>query len=285
MPMTFSKVVGAESRRIPGFKELQFVDLDALGVHGSPLTVLDDFRVEELPFSAHPHAGFSAVTYVFPDSRGGVRSRTSTGADLVIGPGGIVWTQAAGGVVHEEVPARRGEELHGLQLFVNLSSRNKLAEPKVLSLDGGGVPEWSNAAADRVRVVVGSHEEISSPLVPDEPFTMLDVALRSGIRFAKPSGHNTVVYVVGGGATVRAGVDAHGIGRGQALALSGDEASVTLEVAEGTGGAQLLVLSGPAIDEPIVEEGPFIMNDRSQIESAMARYRSGGMGGLSPGGF
>lgn len=36
------------------------------------------------PFSAHPHAGFSAVTYVFDDSPGGVRSRTSDGADFIV---------------------------------------------------------------------------------------------------------------------------------------------------------------------------------------------------------
>jgi redox-sensitive bicupin YhaK (pirin superfamily) len=32
----------------------------------------------------------------------------------------------------------------------------------------------------------------------------------------------------------------------------------------------------------VISEGPFIMNDRSQIEDAVARYRSGAMGDLPP---
>jgi redox-sensitive bicupin YhaK (pirin superfamily) len=95
----------------------------------SPLAVLDDFRVGGLPFSPHPHAGFAAVTYVLEDSPGGVRSRASSGIDLVVGPGGIVWTHAGSGVVHEEIPAVPGRELHGLRLFVNLSSKHKLTPP------------------------------------------------------------------------------------------------------------------------------------------------------------
>lgn len=278
MTTRLSATVDAQARRIPGFTALYFVDLRALGVHASPLAVLDDFRVQELPFSAHPHAGFAAVTYVFEDSAGSVRSRTSTGADLVVGPGGIVWTQSGSGLVHEEVPARRGVELHGLQLFVNLTSKHKLSAPRVLSLDGAEVlvRELDNG---RVRVVVGSFEGVSSPLAPDEPFTMLDVELSAQLSYPMAAGEHTVFYVLSGGLHIRAGNDFRMLGPRQALALSGAEDTLRLEAVDF---AHFLLLSGPAIDEPVVEEGPFIMNDRAQIEAAIARYRSGEMGALSP---
>ena len=279
MSVQFSPVINAQPRRIPPFSALQYIDLVALGVYGSPLAVLDDFRVQELPFSAHPHAGFAAVTYVFEDSASGVRSRTSTGADLVVGAGGIVWTQAGSGVIHEEVPAERGRELHGLQLFVNLSSKNKLSAPRVLSVETNDVPDWSSHAGERVRVVVGSFDGVSSPLVPDEPFTMLDVILRRQISHSVEKAHNTVVYVLDGSLSVRAGSEQERVSRGQALALSGGRARVALEALRP---AHFLILSGAEIAEPVVEEGPFIMNDRSQIEAAIARYHSGAMGGLSP---
>jgi redox-sensitive bicupin YhaK (pirin superfamily) len=32
----------------------------------------------------------------------------------------------------------------------------------------------------------------------------------------------------------------------------------------------------------VVEEGPFIMSDRTQIQAAIARFRSGEMGTLTP---
>jgi redox-sensitive bicupin YhaK (pirin superfamily) len=42
-----------------------------------------------------------------------------------------------------------------------------------------------------------------------------------------------------------------------------------------------LLLSGAELHEPVVEDGPFIMNDQSQIEAAAA-YRAGEMGYLAP---
>jgi len=68
-------------------------------------------------------------------------------------------------------------------------------------------------------------------------------------------------------------------GASQAIAVSGSGSTVTFEALSAT---HLLVMSGTEITEPLVEEGPFLMNDRSQIEAAIARYRSGAMGGLSP---
>jgi len=279
MPVQFSPVVPARHRPLAGFRSLQFVDLDELGVAASPLAVLDDFRVSEMPFSAHPHAGFAAVTYIFEDSETGVRSRTSFGADLVAGPGGIVWTHAGSGVIHEEVPAQRGRELHGLQLFVNLTSKNKLSPAQVFALQADEVPEWRSGTNDRVRVVVGSFEGASSPLVPKEPFSLLDVELGHQMSYATEAGSNTVIYVVDGSLFVAAGPQLERLSAGQAVALSHGAEVVSLESADR---AHFLVLSGRAIHEPVVEEGPFIMNDRSQIEAARARYHSGEMGGLSP---
>lgn len=278
MSVHFSPVITAQQRLVSGFASLRTIDLHELGVWGSPLAVLDDFRVRELPFSPHPHAGFAAVTYVFRDSPGGVRSRTSTGADLIVDAGGIVWTRAGSGLVHEEVPAERGRELHGLQLFVNSSSRTKLSAPRVLSLDGSDVPNWRGEAEDRVSIVVGSFAGISSPLVPDEPFALLDVELRGEIPYTVKSGHNTVLYVVGGSVSVLGGCHPQRVNSGEALALSGEGITVGLEAACP---ANFLVLSGARIDEPILEEGSFIMNDRAQVEDAMARYRRGAMGALT----
>lgn len=279
MSVQFSPVVDAQPRNIPGFNKLMFVDLVSLGVHASPLAVLDDFHVAELPFSAHPHAGFAAVTYVFEDSIGAVRSRTSTGADIVMGAGGIIWTQAGRGVIHEEIPAQRGQELHGLQLFVNVTSQHKSDTPRIMVLEGKDVPAWRSADGDVVRVVVGTFGDVSSPLQPDEPFTMLDVTLQARISVPLTAAQNTVFYVLDGTLTIGAEGEARQVRGGQALALTQGTAIVSVEA---TSPAHLLVLAGLAIDEPIVEEGPFIMNDRSQIQAAIARFRSGEMGTLTP---
>ena len=108
MPIHISPVIAAKPRSLAGFSSFLHVDLDVPGVSASPVTVLDDFRMGGLRICPHPHAGFAAVTYVLEDSRGDLRSRASSGIDIVVGPGGIVWTHAGSGVVHEEVPAVPG---------------------------------------------------------------------------------------------------------------------------------------------------------------------------------
>ncbi len=282
MSITFSPVVAAEARQLPGFTALHFIDLEKLGIAASPLAVLDDFRVGGLPFSPHPHAGFAAVTYVFEDSPGEVRSRASSGDDITVGPGGIVWTDAGSGVVHEEVPAVRGRELHGLQLFVNLSARNKSAPPQVRSLQGHEVPQWHGPDGDdRVRVVVGSFEGVSSPLMPTEPFTMLDARLRNGIIFDLPQAHNAVVYVLAGTVDVQAGSLTRQVDASHALGVGGGDGGARLTIAPRQS-AHLLILSGAEIRDPVVTAGPFIMNDATQIRDAANRYQAGAMGHLAP---
>ncbi|GGL99630.1 MULTISPECIES: pirin family protein [Micromonospora] len=282
MSITFSPVVAAGTRHIPGFTALHFIDLEKLEVAASPLAVLDDFRVDGLPFSPHPHAGFAAVTYVFEDSPGEVRSRASSGVDITVGPGGIVWTDAGSGVVHEEVPAVRGRELHGLQLFVNLSARNKSAAPQVRHLQGHEVPQWhSPDGDDRVRVVVGSFKGVSSPLRPTEPFTMLDARIRHEITFDLPQAENAVVYVLDGTVDVHADSQTRQVGTSHALGVRGGGSGGRLTVAPRQS-AHLLILSGAEIREPVVTAGPFIMNDAAQVRDAADRYHAGSMGQLTP---
>lgn len=278
MSIQFSPVVATKTRGNGSFS-VSSLDLGEIGKHASPLALLDDFRVSGRPFGPHPHAGFSQLTYVFEDSLGAVRSRDSLGNDLVVGPGGIVWTQAGSGMMHQEVPADPKRELHGLQVFVNLSAKNKLITPKVLHLASEQVPEWKNGMGDRVRVVVGSFERITSPLLPAEPFTFLDVTLRHGIDFDLLPNHNAVIYVLNGLATIDTEDCGNEVPAAHAIALFGTGGHVRIE---GTPTAHLLTLSGPDLREPVIAEGPFIMNDQVQIEAAFARFRAGAMGQLAP---
>lgn len=279
MSIRFTSIVPAKTRNHGGGFSLKAVALHDLAEAASAVTVLDDFRVRGQPFGPHPHAGFSAVTYVFEDSEGSLRSRDSLGNDVVVGPGGMVWTQAGSGVVHHEVPADE-RELHGLQLFVNLSAKNKLVEPRMLKLDPSTVPDWrDDEAGDRVRVVVGSYGGQLSPLVPAEPFTFLDVRLRNAIPFDLAPGHNALVYLVAGAIRLWSGNREQKMAGGHAIALFGDGGRVEIEALTP---AHLIILAGPDINDPIVVDGPFIMNEPAQIDSAMKRYHSGKMGHLAP---
>jgi len=277
MSIQISRVVKTDKRGDGDQFAVKSIDVNKLGPGASPIALLDDFFVKGRPFGPHPHAGFSQLTYVFEDSRGGVRSRDSLGNDIVVGPGGIVWTQAGRGMLHQEVPADPVGGLHGLQVFVNLSARNKLITPQVFHLSKESVPEWKNDAGDRVRVVTGTFSNIASPLVPAEPCTFLDVELRREIEFDLVEKRNALVYVLTGDLRVSAGNRERLLHDGSAVAIYGDSGCVTFTAERDV---HFVLLSGIDLREPALAQGPFIMNSRSEIEDAYARFRTGGMGRL-----
>jgi len=275
----FSPVLSARQSASGGTFSVRAIDLSRLSDWGLPVLVLDHFRVSGRPFPPHPHAGFAAVTYVFEDSETGVRSRDSIGNDLVTGPGGIVWTEAGRGLLHEEVPAETGRELHAVQIFVNLSAKNKLVAPRLLRLESTEVPEWCSIAGDRMRALVGSFSGAKSPLLPSEPFNLFDANVQDEISFILPEAHAAMIYVLSGQARVY--TEDH-----NQLKLEGEQAVA----ARGSGRvsvhslrpAHVLILMGAQIREPRFEYGGFIMNDRAQAVSAIERFRSGQMGHLEP---
>ena len=275
MAMRVSPVVQAQSHSSGGIFSVSTIDLSRMSGLASPLVLLDNFRVSGRPFGPHPHAGFSAITYVFEDSGVALRSRDSLGNDLEIGPGGIVWLQAGKGAQHQEVPGARGAELHGAQIYVNLSMRNKLADPKTMHMLPGQVPVWRNEAGDRIRVLVGGFGNVVSPIDPVEPYGILDAFLVSTVAYPVASGENSVIYILDGQLDVVIEDKVHRLSSETAIAFSGT-GEVRLEAAKG--GAHALLLSGPALDEPVLAEGPFIMNDAAGIRGAYQRFRSGQMG-------
>ncbi len=243
-----------------------------------PVMGMDHFLMSDVTFAPHPHAGFSAVSYVFESSPGRLRNRDSLGNDFEMGAGGLIWTQAARGVVHDERPAELGKAVHGVQIFVNLSSKSKGLTPRVFRLEGSDVPVWKDDAGDRVRVVVGAFGGVKSPVVPAEPFQLLDIKLEREIALPLEAGWNAVLYVLSGEVALATEGVTSQVGEGQAIALSG-EGSVMLTAKKP---AQVLVMAGVAVDEPIVSYGPFIMNTEAQVAEAVHRFQQGGMGHLEP---
>jgi len=280
MSIRSATVVGSVTRTVDSTFSVASLNLQQLRERASPVMVLDNFRVSGQPFGPHPHAGFSAVTYVLEESPAALRSRDSLGNDIIMRPGGIVWTQAGSGMLHHELPAEPGRELQGLQVFVNLSSKNKQVTPQVLRLDRDEMVDWHGTGGEHVRVVVGSYQGVSSPLIPAEPFTWLDVQLQREVSFELPEGHNALVYVLSGSVQARIAGDMETVASEQALALHGNGGKVVLQSSRP---AHFLMLSGAQINEPVVSLGTgFMMSSRLELESATARYHAGKMGHLPP---
>jgi redox-sensitive bicupin YhaK (pirin superfamily) len=241
-----------------------------------PFVMVDHFVMPDAAFAPHPHAGFSAVTYLFEDSAGGVRNRDSFGTVNDILPGSLHWTQAGSGMLHEELPRTPGSAAHGLQLFVNSARANKKARPAAFHVASGDVPVIHGAGGARVRVVLGDFDGASSRIGAHTPITLVDITLpaHAAIEVPLPATHTAVVLVVRG--------RLEGVHAVSPLALLLDRTAGMVSLRAAAEGAQLVLLAGEPLREPIVARGPFVGNSTEDVLDMIRRYQSGAMGSLQP---
>jgi redox-sensitive bicupin YhaK (pirin superfamily) len=194
-------------------------------------------------FGAHPHAGMSAVSYVFPDSAGGVHNKDSIGTDNLIRPGGLHWTTAGRGIVHDEVPAETGKVVHSLQIFVDLPRERKTVAPFPLILEPEQVPVVRRPGAT-VRVLTGAFEGVSSPIQPPTEVAMFHVSLEQGAALAVPLPAGEVMFVMPIEGTVKVDGQNFDAQQPRVPVFPAQTAASTVQLQAPTGAVELMVFAG-----------------------------------------
>jgi redox-sensitive bicupin YhaK (pirin superfamily) len=255
------------------------------GEHVSPFLLLDyagpaEFAPAERPrgVGTHPHRGFETVTIVY---QGEVEHRDSTGKGGIIGPGDVQWMTAAGGILHKEFHSeaftRKGGTLEMVQLWVNLPAKDKNSEPGYQTLLDRDIPSIElPGGAGRLRVIAGEHGGERGPARTFTPINVWDVRLNrgGGATLNLPEGQTVAVVLLKGTAQVNGVI----VREAQLVLLDRKGGGVTLEANNET---SLLILSGEPIDEPVVMQGPFVMNTADEIRQAMIDFRSGRFGEIA----
>jgi redox-sensitive bicupin YhaK (pirin superfamily) len=246
-----------------------------------PFLMLDHFGPdlvapgEEGGLNPHPHRGFETVTVML---EGAMEHQDSQGNHGVIGPGDVQWMTAARGIVHAEYReaafARRGGRLQGIQLWINLPRVHKMREPGYQDLSAQGIPAVQLPGGE-VRVIAGAFGGVTGPARTFTPLAVLHFRLAAGGRAGIPVADdwNAGAYVIQGSLTAGArrirtremGVFQPGPGP---IELAADEE------------AEILLLAGQPIGEPVVSWGPFVMTTREEIVQAQRDYALGRMGTL-----
>ncbi|QWF78081.1 pirin family protein [Amycolatopsis sp. CA-230715] len=231
----------------------------------------------------HPHRGFETVTYLMD---GTFVHHDSHGGGGVINEGDTQWMTAGSGVLHDELPSEQlvatGGWFHGVQLWVNLPRAQKMVDPryqdiaadrlKLLTSDDGGAI---------IRLIAGDLGTFSGPGVTYTPITYAHASLSPGAQVRVPwrPDFSALVYVLSGEGTV--GAEGRPLRTGQ-LAVLGDGEAVTVRADarqdNRTGQFEVLLLGGAPLREPVVQYGPFVMNTREEILTAMSDFQSGRMG-------
>lgn len=244
------------------------------GVPGAPIDpwlAVDRFRIAAPTFPPHPHAGFSAITYVLPESPGCMRNRDSQGAHLLIPPGGLHWTAAGSGILHEEVPAC-GAPVEGLQIFLNHPAASQNDPPRIDHRPPDAVPLVPLGAGSSARILIGQ------PFAGSSPVTLLDLTLAPQAKFGWAyEGQPASFALVNAGA-----VDVGPGGTATAGAAIVPNSDGTLQLAAGAAGARVVLFAGQPLHQPVHWLGSICMASREAAEAALLRYRSGAMGALDP---
>jgi len=252
----------------------------------SPFLLLDYANPAEFPPSTkrrgvgeHPHRGFETVTIVY---QGELEHRDSGGGGGKIGPGDVQWMTAGSGLVHEEFHSqeftRKGGVVEMAQLWVNLPARFKKTPPRYQTILNQDIPVVGLAEnAGTVRIIAGKFQGQKGPASTFTPINVWDLRLKAGHRaeLSLPDGSTTALLLRKGEVIVNGTMAA-----GETSLVLFDRAGEVVAI-DGKKDAALILLNGVPIDEPVVGQGPFVMNTEEEIRQAIEDYQSGRMGHLS----
>jgi redox-sensitive bicupin YhaK (pirin superfamily) len=228
-----------------------------------------------LPFGPHPHRGFETVTFIL---EGELAHQDSAGHESIIRAGGVQWMTAGRGIVHAEVSPRgfreRGGPLEILQLWVNLPGRLKMSAPAYTGLQREAIPALSfDDGKVELNLIAGTFGGRDGPIASLTGVFMSTITLQAGgaLPIDGLQDRNVLLYVVRGDLLLDgAPVAAMNLAE---LSLEGDAVSLAAE-------QETVLLFGHAapIGEPVVAHGPFVMNTRAEINTAIIDYQAGRFG-------
>lgn len=228
-----------------------------------------------LPFGPHPHRGMETVTFIM---EGDIMHKDSEGHKSVITAGGVQWMTAGSGLIHAEVSSdkfkKEGGKLEILQLWVNLPAKYKMMRPAYTGLQKDQIPNV-NADDGKVTINVISGEMVATAgaFKPLYEITMTTISFKSGgkLELEVPAEENILLYLIKGKLDVN-GMDAK---FRQLVEFYNNDEKISLNAKEDS-----LIIFGHALplNEPMVAQGPFVMNTREEIMQAYEDYRAGKFG-------
>ena len=241
--------------------------------HLGPLEVAPGSNPMDI--GAHPHRGFAPVTFVF---QGEVAHQDSLGNERIVKAGGVQWMSAGSGIVHAEAAGsefiEKGGTFEIIQLWINLPSKLKMSAPSYQPFDEQELPGMVKEDIS-VKVISGSLLGHQGPVQHPTPVlaSMIQIKAQSHISIPSNPDWNTLLYQLGGSSMVnQSQVDGR---RLIDFSPSGIEIQINCQQ-----DCRMLLVSAAAINEPLAQYGPFVMNRPEELNQAIEDYQQGKMGVL-----
>ena len=259
-------------------EEIENVDPFLLLHHYGPYAISEFNNPFDL--GPHPHRGFEPITLLF---KGEQLHRDSLGNEMVVKAGDVQWTTAGRGIIHAEGPTKEfvkeGGDLEGIQLWLNLPSKDKMMTPNYQHLEEKQIPKiFSEDKKVQLNIIAGNQNNESGLIQTQTAVNVFTLKANKGgqLEINIPEKHQSLIYLLVGEILVNTS-ELLRKGESQMITFNQDGNTIQFEAKKES---TLLVLSGEPIGEKITQYGPYVMNTQTEILEAMRDYQKGKMGYL-----
>ena len=229
---------------------------------------------------AHPHRGIATLTYIF---NGEADHFDSRGHHAKVGSGGAQWMKAGNGIIHDEavnVDSQTGDLLtHAMQFWINLPPKNKVEQPEYLPVQAKEIPQQKlSDEKGWIKVIVGEYEKLASKIPNYSKQFLYHIHLEAGKHFliSTEAGLEYAVFLP----LQNAVINDTEYDQGEFIEFDRDEGTIEFtnnsEVA-----IDIILFGGEKYTEPIVAQGPFVMNSQEEIVQAYRDFHTGKYGEIN----
>ena len=247
----------------------------------SPYVLFDEFGPvdikagsEPLGVSAHPHAGITPTTYFI---EGSGHHKDSLNYDFQVNRGEFMMFSSGRGAIHMEETGQslfdHGGGYHGFQIWLNLPAKYKFVDPNTFVHKKNVLPVIERKLYT-AKVVLGELWGKKSPAETYSPAFYYYLELQPGARLTIPvhPEHNAFLYSMKGTVELKNQVTLQ-LNQLALYERGKDEIDIYCQTE-----AQLLLLGGQPLGEPVYSYGPFVMNTEEEIRQCIRNYNAGKMG-------
>ncbi len=240
-------------------------------------------------FPYHPHRGFETITI---NIEGVVDHSDSLGAAGRFMEGDVQWMTAGKGIQHSEMfpllNEDKGNPLEIFQIWLNLPKASKMVEPHFKMLWSEDIPVFNHkdelGKTTTIQIIAGNIDNINAlNPTPDSwaakaenAVGVYTVKMEPKALWTLPKSSaeaNRSIFFYKG---EHIEIDGQKVGSNHLIEALANEDII---INNGSSESYLLILEGKPINEPVVQQGPFVMNTEEEIRDTMREYGKTQFGG------
>lgn len=226
---------------------------------------------------AHPHRGIATLTYIL---QGEVEHFDSAGNTGEIHSGGVQWMKAGNGIIHDENfnydSQTESKYIQGFQFWINLPAKNKAEKPAHIAIQANEVPEKVLSNEDGwIKVIVGNYQGLISIIPTYSEQFLYHIHLEAGKQFSLKM--EDKIEVATFLPMQNAVLNDTEFQKGEFVEFDREAGEIELKNTSDIA-IDILIFGGEEYTEPVVAEGPFVMNTQGEIADAYRDFYAGKYG-------